>query len=715
MNMLRMGKNAIQHVLPKSAFWQFSLGTVVVAVITALAAMVVAFGISRQLVHKMMEETGYTVLSNAVDYIGRSRSNQDQYRVVLFEADKELLRNTITNAFDLLEAFEKEAVSLDLPAEEAKKAAVGQLQLDKAGTKARLLILGGDLRILGRRNGETGAESEAHGPIATMARQARDAAGEEIIEVYQANAAGQSPVEMHLALARYYAPWNLTLVADVDLWKNSGLLREQARTQLDELRARMGEIVLGRSGYVFVLNQHCDILVHPTLAGQNLTDEELQVDGRSLCRAIQKTAIKPWGSNRLSYNWDRTGQARNYVFPKLAWCTREPTTGWYVGASVYVEEVEEDLPRYVLLIFFPALGAIFVLGGALAVLLRKLLQPVHNLTLVCQEVSGGNLEAMASEDAFGEVGFLAQHFNVMVRTVRELIELDALRQQELEALNISLEKKVQERTHDLKQKTEKLEEANLRLRELDKLKSGLLSSVSHELRTPLTSIMGFAKLIERDFRHHAKNAEQCENPRLSKIAKRIDKNLDIINTEALRLTSMINKLLDLSSVESGSAQMHDSLFNLADALDDCLLQLDQRLKEYPDILLCIAIEKTLPPLMADMERIQQVFYNLIENSLKFTQQGRITISACSANGWIQVRIKDTGMGLDKINLLRVFESFHQISADEESLISKPKGSGLGLSLCKSIIDHYAGLIWCESEPGKGTEVIFEFPSAIVDQ
>ncbi len=719
MNMLLVGKSALRRVLPKSTFWQFFLATACVGVLTALAAMVVAFWISRGLVHKMMEETGYTVLSNAVDFIGRSRSNLEQYRVVLFDADKELLRTVTDNAYDLFDAFRNEAVSVHLSLEEAQKAALDQLHLSENGTRVRLLVLDSNNHVLEERTGshsrhkDTFEGSRVPEVLLDMIRQAREASDGETIKVYQANQDDTLYLDMHLALARYYAPWDLVLIAELDWQDNAVRLREQERTQLDELRARMGEIVLGKSGYVFALDQNCDVMVHPTLTGANMAGMDPISPGQSLCRSFQETAIKPWGSNSIAYDWDRVGQPGKYVFSKIAWCTREPTTGWYVGASVYVEEMEEDLPRYVLLIFFPALGAILILGGTLALLLRNLLRPVHNLTMICQDVSGGNLDATAPEDAPGEVGFLAQHFNVMIRTIRELINLDALRQKELEALNRSLETKVQERTQDLKQKTEKLEEANLRLLELDKLKSALLSSVSHELRTPLTSIMGFAKLIERDFQHHAKDAEQSDNPRLHKIAKRIDKNLDIINTEAERLTRLINELLDLSSVESGRAQMHDRLFNFTDILGPCLSRLDQSISENPDVLICIEISEELPPLLADMDRLQQVVYNIIDNALKFTQQGHITISACASDGWIQVRIKDTGIGMDKKNLLQVFESFHQVGFDEEMLIGKPQGSGLGLSLCLSVIKRYDGIIWCESEPGKGTEVVFEMPSAIV--
>ncbi len=721
MNMLRGIRRLLQLVLPNSTFWQFFIATVIVGVITALAAMLVAFGISRGLVHKLMEETGYTVLSNAVDYINRSRSNIDQYRVSLFEADKELLRNTTANALGLFDAFRNEAITGRLSPSEARRAALEQLQLETRPGKVQLFVFDKDVQDLALAQKPVADNKKAAaGPSGAWEKylelvgQAREAAPEEILQVYQVTDSGHTPMEMHLTQARYYAPWDLVLVADRNLQANEPLVREQERMQLDELRARIGEIVIGKSGYVFALDKNCEILIHPTMSGANLANTKLQVDGRSLCRAIQETAIKPWGTNKLSYNWDRIGQSGNYVFPKMAWCTREPATGWYVGASVYVEEVEEDLPQYVLLIFFPALGAILVLGGALALLLRNLLKPVHELTLVCQEVSKGDLDATAREDALGEVGFLAQHFNVMVRTVRELIHLDALRQQELEALNKSLENKVRERTRDLQLETEKLEEANVRLLELDKLKSTLLSSVSHELRTPLTSIMGFAKLIERDFQHHARDAEQSENPRLNKIAKRIDKNLDIINSEAERLTRLINELLDLSSVESGRAQMQDTLFSFSDILGPSLSRLEPGLKKHPDVLICIEIASNLPQIMADMERIIQVMHKIIENAVKFTPKGHISIKACSFDGWIQVRVKDSGIGMDKRNLLLVFESFHQVSEDDELLINKPKGSGLGLSLCLSIIAHYNGLIWCESEPGKGTEIVFELPSAIAE-
>jgi HAMP domain-containing protein len=255
-----------------------------------------------------------------------------------------------------------------------------------------------------------------------------------------------------LGVALYFAPWRMTVCATVPLQLPETSLDERRLAALDELRARLGEIVIGQSGYLFVFDESCTMIAHPTMAGEPF--ETLTAPGASapLCEEVKQAAERPWGKNKLDYAWDRPDDQGNFDYPKITWVVREPTTGWYVAASAYREELESALPQYIKGMFMPALGSILLLGGALALLLRNLLRPVAYLIDVCQEVSRGNLSVSAREDVPGELGFLGRHFNFMIRRLQGLRRKEERRRQELEELNLNLEKIVTVRTRALEKK-----------------------------------------------------------------------------------------------------------------------------------------------------------------------------------------------------------------------------------------------------------------------
>jgi PAS domain S-box-containing protein len=270
-------------------------------------------------------------------------------------------------------------------------------------------------------------------------------------------------------------------------------------------------------------------------------------------------------------------------------------------------------------------------------------------------------------------------------------------EQALSALSRNLEALVAERTEEAKSKAVQLEAANQRLRELDRIKSAILSSVSHELRTPLTSIRGFTSIIERDLDRLVETAPTSglgTHPRI----RRIRDNLRIINEENLRLSGLINDFLDLSKIESGKMEWRDSA---VDALE--LARRAERatasLFEDGPVALVIDVDPQTPRLFADFDRMVQVCINLLANARKFTEHGRVRLSiAPDAAGDWGMRVEDTGRGIAAEDLDRIFEDFTQAAANGlESC-----GTGLGLSICRTIVAHYGGRIWAESRPGQGS-------------
>ena len=279
-------------------------------------------------------------------------------------------------------------------------------------------------------------------------------------------------------------------------------------------------------------------------------------------------------------------------------------------------------------------------------------------------------------------------------------------EQDLANLNRHLEQLVRERTEDLVAKAKELEEANHRLRELDAMKSAFLSSVSHELRTPLTSILGFSKLLIRDFSKYFLPLAGAQEKTLSKGA-RILENLSIISLEGERLTRLINDVLDLNKIESGGMGWRDEILDLNEIVNISIQSVKGLFSQNPELALIIEMAPNLPKIMGDSDRMQQVMVNLLNNAVKFTQRGSVTVRTMLENNMIRVEVADTGMGISSRDLNQIFEKFHQTLSDTKE--DKPMGTGLGLSICKEIIEHYGGNIWAESSLGRGSCFIFTLP------
>ncbi|EFL50595.1 multi-sensor signal transduction histidine kinase [Solidesulfovibrio fructosivorans JJ]] len=282
----------------------------------------------------------------------------------------------------------------------------------------------------------------------------------------------------------------------------------------------------------------------------------------------------------------------------------------------------------------------------------------------------------------------------------------------LEILNRHLREAVKERTGRLAEKAAELEAANTRLTELDRLKSGFLATVSHDLRTPLTSIMGFAKLIARDFNRFFAPFAQGSGPgdRLRRQAKRITDNLGIIESEGERLTRLINDFLDLSKIEAGRAEWRDANVVPAAIITRAADAVSADFEAKPEVAFSMDLTPDLPELWIDPDRLSQVLVNLLGNAAKFTDEGHVRLRAFRRDGMLRVEVADTGQGVPRESLEKIFDKFHQAQAgDTVEEGRRRKGTGLGLAICRQIVEHYNGRIWAESELGRGSTFIMELP------
>lgn len=260
----------------------------------------------------------------------------------------------------------------------------------------------------------------------------------------------------------------------------------------------------------------------------------------------------------------------------------------------------------------------------------------------------------------------------------------------------------------LTQAKEEAERVSLRLRELDRTKSALVSSVSHELRTPLTSLLGFSKLIMKNFSKYFWPLAKGEHKLLTK-GSQIVENLNILIHEGDRLTRLINDVLDLNKIEMGYTHWREDSINPAELAINAANAVSGQFNDKPAVELVTDLAPDMPSIVIDPDRMLQVLLNLLTNAAKFTEQGTVTLRVTAPDSLIRFEVQDTGPGIPKDEMDRVFDLFHQVG-EHGPADDKPSGAGLGLTICREIVQHYDGAIWVESEIGTGSTFIIELPA-----
>ncbi len=264
---------------------------------------------------------------------------------------------------------------------------------------------------------------------------------------------------------------------------------------------------------------------------------------------------------------------------------------------------------------------------------------------------------------------------------------------EIEALNLGLEAKVEGRTSELQQANLDLETANARLKELDRMKSQFLSHCSHELRTPLTSIKGFT--------------ENMLHGMVGPIAERQHLYLTRISANANRLTRMIGDLLDLSRIEAGTVRLDHQSVSLPNLLDDITQEFMPLTQTKHQQLIVETTGENLT-IWGDPDRLHQIVTNLIHNAHKFTpEHGRIVVSAHpDPPNHILLSITDSGPGISQEARTHLFQAFYQAHRRPEI---GTEGLGLGLSIVKQLVELHGATITVDSTLGAGTTFYIRFP------
>jgi GAF domain-containing protein/CheY-like chemotaxis protein len=259
---------------------------------------------------------------------------------------------------------------------------------------------------------------------------------------------------------------------------------------------------------------------------------------------------------------------------------------------------------------------------------------------------------------------------------------------------------------DVEQAKMEAEKASKVAEKANEAKSAFLSTVSHELRTPLTSVLGFAKIINKRLNDKIFPIVDQSDPKTGKTINQVNENLQVVISEGERLTHLINDVLDLAKIEAGRMEWNQENVSLAEVTERAVLATTS-LFDQKKINLIKKIDTNIPYIIGDPDKLIQVVINLFSNAVKFTDNGGVTCKVFQKENEVIVSVSDTGIGIAPGDYAAVFEQFKQVGGD--TLTDKPKGTGLGLPICKEIVEHHGGRIWVESKVGKGSTFSFAIP------
>lgn len=292
------------------------------------------------------------------------------------------------------------------------------------------------------------------------------------------------------------------------------------------------------------------------------------------------------------------------------------------------------------------------------IILFRIISPIDNLRNVMLKLSKNDMEVELEKNKFDdEVGDMIGAVEIFKENTQKLITSE----------------------HQIKLAMQEATTAN-------KAKSIFLARMSHELRTPLNAILGFTNILKKSM--NVSNEEK--------------ENLNIIKRSADHLLSIINEILELSKIEAGKMELAPKEFNLYELIKDIENLFATRCQS-KDLDFTVQISKNLPKyIKADVQRLRQILINLLGNSLKFTKKGEIKLVIYETHNKIFFELKDSGIGISKENLEKVFKPFVQVKQDSYT----EQGTGLGLAITKELITLMGGNIYVKSEVNVGTQFYF---------
>ena len=473
-----------------------------------------------------------------------------------------------------------------------------------------------------------------------------------------------------------------------------GICKNSVSTE--KLFGRLKDFKIGKTGHAVLIDKNGYIIFHggvePMSKKHHKIDDIIKIESGG----------KNYG---IARSIDSDQKKMFVAFADIKSPYVSAASGWKIFISQNADETLKPLNDFIFQISLITIFVMILMIPLVSIFGDIFARPIRQLHATIGHIMNGNWDHPLNIKTGDEIEQFANTFKDMIHKLKskqqELLEAN----KKLENLSKNLEDKVTDRTKELNKTQEatlniledlteakaRLEKEARALAEAMRIKSEFTSTVSHELRTPLAAIKESISLV----------SDGTAGP----IGASQKDFLDMAKRNVDRLTRLINNILDFQKLEAGKMTFNIQANDINDTIAESAKTMAP-LAEEKGLDFILDLEDGLPKIYFDKDKIIQVLTNLISNSLKFTEKGSITISTQTLGNDIQVSIEDTGTGIAKENLPKLFQRFEQL---EKGVDRKTGGTGLGLAISKEIIGAHKGKIWAESEPLKGTKFNFTLP------